>query len=243
HDHPITPTIDTLSFFIIYMSAHIRPDSVAVYLTGVCNRLEADFPEVCQNRANPVVKRTLVGCLCCVRQQPSWKPPLDLTHLHSFLHGLTPPSTHDDLLFAVLLVSGFHVLMCLSELVWPDSIQLQSYCKVILRCSLKLDVDSFSSGLPTHKVLKVGHGSDILVCCFSPDVDPLQIMHQYVHSRNNLFFLSPELWLTKDGRVSTCAWFIRHLQRACGFEFTGHSMRAGGATTLALLGTTPHVIQ
>ncbi|KAF8546958.1 hypothetical protein OG21DRAFT_1517748 [Imleria badia] len=68
-------------------------------------------------------------------------------------------------------------------------------------------------------------------------------MRQYVHSRDNLFFLSPELWLTRDGRVPTRSWFIRRLQRACGFEFTGHSMRAGGATTLALLGTAPHVIQ
>lgn len=46
HDRPITPSIDTLSFFIIYMSAHIRPDSVAVYLAGVCNRLETEFPEM-----------------------------------------------------------------------------------------------------------------------------------------------------------------------------------------------------
>ncbi|KAF8547076.1 hypothetical protein OG21DRAFT_1425537 [Imleria badia] len=172
HDHPITPTIDTLSFFIVYMSAHIHPDSVAVYLTGVCNRLEADFPEVRQHHANPVIKHTLAGCLRCTHQQPSWKPPLNLIHVHGFLHSPTPPSTHDDLLFAVLLVLGFHALMCLGELIWPDSIQLQSYRKVILRCSLKLDVDSFSFGLPTHKTLKVGHGSDVLVHCFSPNVEP-----------------------------------------------------------------------
>ena len=37
HDRPIAPSVDTLSFFIVYMSTHICPNSIAVYLTGVCN--------------------------------------------------------------------------------------------------------------------------------------------------------------------------------------------------------------
>ena len=46
HQRPLTPTVDTLSFFIVYMSTHIKPDSIAVYLAGICNRLETEFPDV-----------------------------------------------------------------------------------------------------------------------------------------------------------------------------------------------------
>ena len=68
-------------------------------------------------------------------------------------------------------------------------------------------------------------------------------MLNYVRSCDTLFHPSPELWLTHEGHLPTCAWFTRHLLKACGSEFSGHSMRARGATTLALSGTPPHVIQ
>ena len=243
HDRPITPTVNTLSFFIVYMSAHIRPDSVVVYLAGVCNRLESEFPEVRQHRTNPIVKRTLAGCLRRARQQPSRKPPLDLTNLYHVLRLTTPAPSHDELLFAALLGTGFFALMRLGELVWPDSIQLQSYHKVILRQTLAIDTNGYSFTLPTHKTARLGHGNTILVRAFPASPNPVPIMLHYVRSRDHLFYSSPELWLTGDGHVPTRAWFTRRLRKACGMEFSGHSMRAGGATTLALSGTPPYVIQ
>ena len=172
HNRPIAPSVDTLSFFIVYMSAHIRPDSVAVYLAGVCNRLENEFPEVRLNRANPIVKPTLAGCLRRARQQPSRKPPLDLTHLHDALRTLSA-TRHDDLLFGALLTTGFHALMRLGELAWADSVSLQSYRKVVLRRSLCINKSSYSFILPTHKTVTAGHGCEILVSAFSTSVDPL----------------------------------------------------------------------
>ncbi|KAF8548958.1 hypothetical protein OG21DRAFT_1422109, partial [Imleria badia] len=154
HNRPVTPTVDTLSFFIVYMSAHIRPDSVMVYLAGICNRLESEFPDVQQHRAHPLVKRTLAGCLRRGRQQPLRKPPLTLTILHDVLSSSAQTALHDDLLFATLVATGFYVLMCLGELVWPDTIALQSFRKVILRFSLRIDHNSYSFTLPTHKSLK-----------------------------------------------------------------------------------------
>ncbi|PBK80682.1 hypothetical protein ARMGADRAFT_1048921 [Armillaria gallica] len=35
-----------LSFFVIYMSYHIKPKSVDSYLSGICNQLEHYFPDV-----------------------------------------------------------------------------------------------------------------------------------------------------------------------------------------------------
>ena len=39
-------------------------------------------------------------------------------------------NSHDDLLFFVILLMGFHVLMVLGELVWPDKKDLQDFQKV-----------------------------------------------------------------------------------------------------------------
>ncbi len=46
HHFPIQPTEDTLSFFIIYMSYHIKPKSIDSYLSEICNQLEHYFPDV-----------------------------------------------------------------------------------------------------------------------------------------------------------------------------------------------------
>ena len=176
------------------------------------------------------------------RQQPICRPPLALTHIHDAIHAATPYSSHDDLLFAALLATGFHALMHLGELVWPDSIQLQSYHKVILHHSFICDNDSYHFTLPTPKTVKAGHGDEVLVRSFTATADPLPIMQCYVRSRNTLSYYSPELWLTSEALIPTCSWFMHCLWNACGPEFTGHSMRAGGATALALLGILPHVI-
>jgi hypothetical protein len=43
HDFPVEPTPDTLSFFTVFMSSHIDPKSVSVYLSGICSQLEPYF--------------------------------------------------------------------------------------------------------------------------------------------------------------------------------------------------------
>ncbi|KAF8547073.1 hypothetical protein OG21DRAFT_1517649, partial [Imleria badia] len=183
HNRPVTPTVDTLSFFIVYMSTHIRPDSVVVYLAGICNCLESEFPNVRQHHAHPLVKHTLAGCFRRGRQQPSRKPPLTLTILHDVLSSSAQTALHDDLLFATLVATGFYALMRLGELIWPDTIALQSFHKVILRFSLRIDHNSYFFTLPTHKSLKVGHGSDVLVRSFAAGADPLPVLHEYPRTR------------------------------------------------------------
>jgi hypothetical protein len=55
HNFPIEPTEETFSFFIVYMSTHIKPDSVNSYLSGICNQLEPFFPDVQQQQASILV--------------------------------------------------------------------------------------------------------------------------------------------------------------------------------------------
>jgi hypothetical protein len=225
------------------MSTHIQPDSVAVYLAGICNKLENEFPDVHHNRNDPIVKRTLAGCIKRARWQPSRKSPLDASHLLSVTHTLTPTLQHDDMLFAALLVTGFHALMRLGELVWPDSKQLQSLRKVSLCRSLHTTDSMYSFVLPTHKILKLGHGNEILVRAFTPTVNPLPILLNHVHSCDHLFYYVPELWLTCDGLILTHSWFMHRFWRFFGGKFAGHSMQSGGATTLALNRSPPYLIQ
>ena len=234
HNCPIYPSVDTLSFFVVFMSAHICLDSVAVYLTGVCNHLAHEFPKVHQHCASPIVKHTLAGCLWCAHQQPICRPPVALTHIHDAVHAATLDSSHDDLLFTTLLATGFHMLMCLSELVWPNSIQLQSHRKVILCHSFICDNDSYCFTLPTYKTIKAGHRDEVLVCSFTATADPLPIMQCYVCSHDTLSYYSSKLWLTSEALIPTCSWFMHCLWNACGSKFTGNSMQACGATALAL---------
>jgi hypothetical protein len=63
HGFPIDPTEETLSFFVVYMCAHIEPRSVNSYLSGICNQLETFFPEVRARRNGALVSRTLAGCM------------------------------------------------------------------------------------------------------------------------------------------------------------------------------------
>jgi hypothetical protein len=62
HHFPIEPTIDTLTFFIVYMCAHIKPKSVEAYLSGICNQLEDIYPHVREVRHHCMVSKTLRGC-------------------------------------------------------------------------------------------------------------------------------------------------------------------------------------
>jgi len=62
HDFPLEPTSETLSLFTIYMSHHIKPNSVATYLSGICQQLEPYFPNIGSTHNSTLVHHTLQGC-------------------------------------------------------------------------------------------------------------------------------------------------------------------------------------
>ena len=57
HNFDPEPIANTLSLFTTYMLKHIKPSSVASYLSGICQQLEPFFPDVRKNRNSP-----LLGC-------------------------------------------------------------------------------------------------------------------------------------------------------------------------------------
>jgi len=65
----------------------------------------------------------------------------------------------------------------------------------------------------------------------------------YLQSRDRLFPIHPQLWLTSSGRVPTRHWFIKRLRSFFPKEIAGQSLRAGGATSLAEAGADLATIQ
>ena len=63
HNFAVEPTPDTLSFYTVFMSHHIKPRSVSTYLSGICQQLEPYFPHVRAARHSPLVEQTLKGCM------------------------------------------------------------------------------------------------------------------------------------------------------------------------------------
>ena len=63
HNFPIDPTPDTLLFYVVFLSTHIKPDSVNSYLSGICRQLEPFFPDIRHNRKSILVSRTMTGCM------------------------------------------------------------------------------------------------------------------------------------------------------------------------------------
>ena len=81
HCMPVEPTKETLSFFTIFMSSHIKPDSVNSYLSGIANQLKGLFPNVHKNRNSILVSQTLTGCKHCFGTSVHRKRPLSRADL------------------------------------------------------------------------------------------------------------------------------------------------------------------
>ena len=144
HDMPVEPTPDTLSFFAVFMSHHIEPRSVSSYLSGICQQLEAYFPNVRPARHSPLVERTMRGCLRLHSSAIKRKRALTLSDLSSVQRDLSSSSHHDDLLFLALLFTGFFTLLRLSELTFPNETGLRNWKKISKRSTVIVTSDQYS---------------------------------------------------------------------------------------------------
>ncbi|KAI0350282.1 hypothetical protein OH77DRAFT_1524983 [Trametes cingulata] len=182
HHFPIEPTPDTLSLF--------------------ATELEPWFPDVRQARKSPIVARTLKGGKRLFSKPIQWKRALTK-------HDLGCAATHfrahtyDDKLFLAALFTGFHALLRLGELVWPDQCELQSYRKLTMRNTVVLHPDRFEYTLPTHKADPFFEGSKIIVHKTANPPDPLQYFLLYLQARDATFPLRPELWVRLNGSIPT----------------------------------------
>jgi hypothetical protein len=151
--------------------------------------------------------------------------------------------SHDNLLFRAQLLSGFYGLLRLGELVFPDKLALQNYRKISLCHSVHCHVNQYSFFLPSHKGDRTFEGNTIIIQKINMLSNPHKHFLTYLASRDNHFPLNPELWLTSRGAIPTRHWFMSHMRNFLPAFFGGHSMRAGGATSLAEPGADMSTIQ
>ena len=243
HNLPADPTPDTLSLYAVFLSTHIKPDSVNSYLSGICRQLEPFFSEVRHNRKGMLVSRTIAGCMRRFGTPVKRKAPLSHANLLHVIDSMVSVPSHDDLLFLALILTGFHALMRLGELVFPDKRALRNYRKISLRHSVCIKPDQYSFFLPSHKGDRFFEGNIILIQKLTTPTDPYSRFLAYLTSRDDRFPLHPELWLTSRGAVPTRNWFITRLRKLFPREVAGQSIRSGGATSLAEAGADLATIQ
>jgi hypothetical protein len=243
HDFPVEPTPDTLSFFTVYMCHHIKPSSVDNYLSGICQQLEPYFPSVREARKSMVCKRTLTGCKRLRGVPTKRKRALTMDDLQLVIQHYSNSQDHDDLLFVTQMLTGFFALMRLGELVAPDDKSLLDPRKLTARTSVVLSNDDYRFFLPSHKADKFFEGNTVIVQRHHLVVDPYCHFRRYLASRDRLFPLSPELWLRANASPPTRSFFLNRLHFFFDSDVAGQSLRSGGATSLALNGVAPHLIQ
>jgi hypothetical protein len=243
HNFPVEPTPDTLSFFTVFMSYHIKPDSVDSYLSGICHQLEPYFPSVRNMRLSILCKRTLAGCKRMRGVPTIRKRALTMDDLNQVVRHYSKSQSHDDLLFTSQLLTGFFALMRLGELTVSDDKSLFNHRKITSRTSVSLSNDDYRFFLPSHKADKFFEGNLIIIQRHDISVDPLSRFKKYLSSRDHLFPFSPDLWLRADGSRPSRSFFIRRMRLFFQNDIAGQSMRSGGATSLAENGVPPNLIQ
>jgi hypothetical protein len=143
-----------------------------------------------------------------------------------------------------MLLTGFSALLRLGEMTLSNSPTRRSSKKITSRHTLHFLSDQFSFQLPYHKADRFYQGSKIVILSSThPSFDPVPLMRRYTASRDSLFPFHPELWLTSSGLSPTASWFVSRLQTTLGASVGGHSIRSGGATSLALAGIPDNIIQ
>ncbi|KAL4062608.1 hypothetical protein V8B97DRAFT_235710 [Scleroderma yunnanense] len=242
HGFPVTLTADMLSFYVVFMCHYIQPRPVDNYLSSIVSQLEPHFPEVRAVRSSPLVQHTLRGSFRRFSRPMLRCQPLSRVHL---LHAITSfpcPFTFDDLCWLAQLLCGFFGLLRLGELVSPAS--LPDFAQLSSRSSVHFDVSSFSFMVPRRKSDLFHEGDTVRIVSAPLSDDPHSLFLQYLAYRDASFPLHPLLWIRADCSLPTRAWFLARFRAVFPDpSLGGHSLRSGGATSLAAAGVPPSQIQ
>ncbi|KAJ3850663.1 hypothetical protein EV368DRAFT_6185, partial [Lentinula lateritia] len=240
HNLPVEPTPDTLSFYTVFMSHYISSNLVDSYLSGITNQLEPYFPHVCEAHKSPLISHTLKGCKRLRGKPVTRKLPFSHTQIQLAIDQIFSSSSFDNLLWTVMLATSFYGLLRLAEMTIKDNPKLRNPRKYTQRLSAQISDNFYSFLLLTHKANTMFQGNRVLI----NNRNARQLFINYLAQRDSKFPINPYLWLRENRTVPTRCWFMTQLRNLFpDRDFTGQSMRAGGATALAEDGAPPHVIQ
>ncbi len=213
HNLPTSPSEDTLSFYVVYMSHHISSRSVTTYLSGIVQQLEPFYPLIRDIRNSKLIQRTLQGCLKSCAQPTRRKSALTISDLTNILTQFNNnPTDHDNLLFLSMLFTGFFSLMRLGELAFPDDKAIQDWRKISQCRTVNVQEENYSFQLPFHKADRFFTGNTILVTRSTSIIDPVLHFKAYLASRNFLMPFHLALWFRVNGSVPTRSFFMRCLR-------------------------------
>ena len=159
HGFDIEPTQCILVYYVTFQSSFINPKSVDSYLSGICNQLELHFPNVQNVCKSPMVSQALKGIKQQHGRATTCKLPLTINNLDTIFNMLNTNPSHDNILFATQLFTGFKNLLHLGELCWPNKVTLCNYCKVAMQHT----VESSDNYLPAHKGNAFFEGNHLII--------------------------------------------------------------------------------
>ena len=242
HNIPERPSADSISFYIVWARGEgISPRSVEGYLSGVFWYWEIFDAAVRSIREHIKVSRTLAGCHKMYAQPTKRKRALGRSDLF-LLRVRLDLTLYDDLLFWSITMLGWYGLHRLGELVDPDSTALRAPRKRILRASVTQSPSHLSYHLPYHKADRLFGGNTCMIERQVSSLCPMDAVNKYLALRDLYHPAVPALFLTASGSVLQRSWYIRRLREHFK-SVAGHSLRSGGATYLAKLGTDNNTIR
>ncbi|KAF8159933.1 hypothetical protein B0H34DRAFT_782498 [Crassisporium funariophilum] len=193
HNFSVNPTPNTVFFFVVYMSYHIKASSVDSYLLGICQQLEPFLPDVRQILRLPLVKRTLDGCKRLRNKPTNRKRALTHDDLLKIVTHYSANPSHNNKLFVAQLLTGFYGLLRLGEMVDPDDNALINPRKTTRCLSYNVGGHFMRAGGATA-LAEDGARPDIIQAAGRWSSDPFKIyvqkntilIHSLMHNRMEL---------------------------------------------------------
>jgi hypothetical protein len=153
--------------------------------------------------------------------------------------------THDDLLFAAILVSLFFNISRGAEMVHPAHARSRLASKLPLYGNVTTSLKRTTIRMMSQKNAQF-RAEDLHLTPANTTKWGLETMYRYARLRGSGdagFGALPEFFVREDKSVPTTAWLTGRLKKALGSKYTVHGLRAGGATRLAKLGWSAFHIQ
>ncbi|SGY26448.1 BQ5605_C018g08736 [Microbotryum silenes-dioicae] len=241
------PTVSTLRAFI----AHRYRSVTAVHqtLSGLAHwfgpLMGSEWKEV---RSNRLVRAAIVGGQKLWRHAPVRAKPLPFDMLSTTLRRARsdPLLVNNHLCFLAMLALGFSACASSGELTLPDTIRFRDADKLPSRDSVVVSKTGFRVRLPYHKADRRWRGSFLQVVTRATGPHFIDVLSLFLAARDFRFRtmgVGAKLFLTSSRVPPTRNWFITWLHAEFGREYSGHSLRSGGATHYAILGFLPAEIQ
>ncbi|KAH7913464.1 hypothetical protein BJ138DRAFT_1146041, partial [Hygrophoropsis aurantiaca] len=238
------PTPDTLSHFAASLLPLIGQKYLKSDISDIVSDLKPFYPQLRTIRSSVIVKRTLSGSRHRLRGLIKRKVPLMKPDILRVTQELPRPWSFDDTLFIVLLQIGFFGLLRIGDLVRPDDPARQSF-RIPFRLTASVNSEALQFRI-RHTITEGSNEGDLIQVrrnLLDSDLDPLDLFRAYLQARDNRFPIHPYLWIRFDGTIPDRAWFMQRLRGFFEASVGGYSLRAGGATSLAVAGMSIAEIQ